>query len=560
MDNNEIADQLQLLSRLMDIHGEDSFKAKTYASAAFAIENLPQSIIEMPSEKIFKIKGVGEGIGKKVIEIIETGELQILKDIVAQTPDGIFEMMNIKGLGPKKIHLLWKELHISDIDSLKEACQQNKLSEKKGFGVKTQQNILEAIQFQKQNTGNYLYAQIEGFVEAIELKIKKKFPKEQLHITGSFRRQLEVIDQLEWVTTISLADLKDYFNEDSFSVLSESSDTIVFAMSDALKLKFFVSTDNNFYKLLFNTSSSDAFVLSFKSIKKAQVDKIFNSEEEICSSAGLPFIPPYLREKPEVFQKIKEQNVPDVIETNQIKGLIHAHSNWSDGAHTIEKMAEELIEAGFEYLVISDHSKAAYYAGGLNEERIQQQHKYIDELNEKLQPFKIFKSIECDILNDGAMDYKNAVLATFDLVIASIHSNLQMNEEKAMKRLLGAITNPYVTIMGHLTGRRLLKRKGYPIDHKTIIDACADNHVAIEINANPQRLDMSWEWVDYALEKGVMISINPDAHTIGEFKNIKYGVLVAQKAGLTKEKNLSSFSKQQFENFLLENRKLKGIK
>ncbi|HEU0111821.1 MAG TPA: PHP domain-containing protein, partial [Flavisolibacter sp.] len=225
----------------------------------------------------------------------------------------------------------------------------------------------------------------------------------------------------------------------------------------------------------------------------------------------------------------------------------------------LDEMAQELISLGFEYLVISDHSKAAYYANGLSEQRIREQHRYIDELNKKLAPFKIFKSIECDILNDGTLDYENKILSTFDLVITSVHSNLDMDEEKAMKRLLGAITNPYTTIMGHMTGRLLLRRKGFPVDHKTIIDACAEHKVAIEINANPNRLDMDWRWIDYALSKNVLLSINPDAHTTEEFHNIRYGVLVAQKGGLTKQKNLSSFSLNEFETFLSERKKWKGI-
>jgi DNA polymerase (family 10) len=222
-------------------------------------------------------------------------------------------------------------------------------------------------------------------------------------------------------------------------------------------------------------------------------------------------------------------------------------------------MAEALIQSGFEYLVISDHSKSAYYANGLNEERILKQHSEIDALNKKLAPFRIFKSIECDILNDGAMDFTNEVLASFDLVIASIHSNLDMNEEKAMKRLLGAISNPYVTILGHMTGRLLTRRRGYPVDHRKIIEACAENDVVIEINANPNRLDMDWEYIDYALEKGLMLSIDPDAHTIEEFTNIKYGVLAAQKGGLTPERNLSSFSAARFEQFIRDRKKKKSL-
>ena len=209
--------------------------------------------------------------------------------------------------------------------------------------------------------------------------------------------------------------------------------------------------------------------------------------------------------------------------------------------------------------MISDHSKAAYYANGLSEQRIREQHSYIDELNQKLDPFKIFKSIECDILNDGSLDYDNRILSTFDLVITSVHSNLVMDEEKAMKRLLGAITNPYTMIMGHMTGRLLLRRKEYPVDHNAIIDACAKHHVVIEINANPNRLDMDWRWIDYAMEKDLMLSVNPDAHTTDEFHNIKYGVMMAQKGGLTKDRNLSSYSLKEFEAYLNKVRKLKGI-
>jgi DNA polymerase (family 10) len=222
-------------------------------------------------------------------------------------------------------------------------------------------------------------------------------------------------------------------------------------------------------------------------------------------------------------------------------------------------MASECIKRGFEYLVISDHSRSAAYAKGLTEDRIREQHRYIAELNEKMAPFKIFRSIECDILNDGSLDYPDEVLSWFDLIIASVHSNLKMTEEKAMSRLLAAISNPYVTILGHMTGRLLLSRKGYPLDHKRIIDACAEYHVVIEINAHPRRLDMDWRWIGYATEKNVLLSINPDAHSTEGYNDIRYGVLAAQKAGLTKEQNLSSFSLEQFQQYLRGAREKKGI-
>jgi DNA polymerase (family 10) len=243
--------------------------------------------------------------------------------------------------------------------------------------------------------------------------------------------------------------------------------------------------------------------------------------------------------------------LPAVIQPEDITGIIHSHSKWSDGANTIGEMATAAKEKGLQYLVISDHSKSAFYANGLYEERVFAQHGEVEALNAQLAPFRIFKSIESDILNDGSLDYSEEVLQSFDLVIASVHSNLKMSEEKAMARLLRAIENPYTNILGHMTGRLLLSRNGYPVDHKKIIEACAANEVVIELNAHPRRLDMDWRWIDYALEKNVLISINPDAHAIAGFNDTKYGVLAAQKAGLTREQNLSSFSLEAFEKFLV---------
>lgn len=556
MDNYAIADQLSLLSKLMDIHGENAFKSKSYSSAAFSLEKLPQQVATLSPDKIFKIKGIGESVGGKIIEIIETGELQQLKEYLAKTPPGVLEMMNIKGLGPKKINVLWKEMSIDTIEELKKACEENRVAGKKGFGEKTQQNILESIRFQQQNSGKYLYAKIESFAEAFTEKLKEKFTNYKFELTGSYRRQLEIIDSLDWVTTAPADELETYLTGIDMQLVANRDNMLIVTAENTLLLRFYSTSLSGFYSTLFRTSSGEEFLEAWKEDLDNQH---FTSEEDIFKNAGINYIPSFLREQKEVIKKAGTYNFNNLVQTSDIKGLIHSHSNWSDGAYTLDEMAQELISLGFEYLVISDHSKAAYYANGLSEQRIKEQHRYIDELNKKLAPFKIFKSIECDILNDGTLDYENKILSTFDLVITSVHSNLDMDEEKAMKRLLGAITNPYTTIMGHMTGRLLLRRKGFPVDHKTIIDACAEHKVAIEINANPNRLDMDWRWIDYALSKNVLLSINPDAHTTEEFHNIRYGVLVAQKGGLTKQKNLSSFSLNEFETFLSERKKWKGI-
>ena len=559
MDNYTIADQLSMLAKLMDIHGENSFKAKSYGVAAYTLEKLPQEIASLPAEKILSIKGIGESVGKKIVELIQEGELQLLKEYITKTPEGVLEMMNIKGLGPKKINTLWKEYGIDTIDDLKTACIENRIAEKKGFGEKTQEKILEAIQYQQENEGKYLYAQVIDFAELFTEKIKITFPGEQIEITGEFRRHLEIIEKLEWVVTIPFEALKKFLLKNDFTLVSETNDSITVSAEKTIQLQFYVTTEEAFAKCLLETSCSKEFLIAWQSSSYKKVE-LAQTEKEIFEGAELSFIPAFLRESASVLTKAKNKiDFSNLIQPNEIKGLIHSHSNWSDGAYTIEQMADELIKLRFEYLVISDHSKAAYYANGLTEQRIKQQHEYIDELNKKLAPFKIYKSIECDILSDGSLDYNNKILSTFDLVIASIHSNLDMDEDKAMMRLMGAITNPYVTILGHMTGRRLLKRRGYPVDHKTIIDACSHHNVVIEINSSPQRLDIDWRWVDYALEKNLLLSINPDAHSLDEFQYIKYGALVGQKGGLTKENNLSSFSKEAFDSFLKANKKLKGI-
>jgi DNA polymerase (family 10) len=557
--NDYIADQFSLLSKLMDIHGENSFKAKSYSIAAFTIEKLPDQLSEIPSEKIFAIKGVGDAIGKKIQGIIQTGELKILSEMIQKTPPGVIEMLRIKGLGPKKIAIIWKEMEIESIGELLYACQENRLLLFKGFGEKTQKTIADTIEYYLKNQGSNLYAEVEAYTLELDSLLKKQFPNNRFELTGEFRRQLEIINQLEWVTDADMQSLKEFFEKMNFKVELGDGEKMLAEAPEKLSLCFHPGTESYFPEILFETSCSAEFLESWKKEFNNKEGKTYKSEDEIFSSNQVPVIPAHLRDKSSVIQLARKTGLPKTIEVSDIKAIVHSHSNWSDGSNTVEEMAKGCIKKGLEWMVISDHSKSAFYANGLNEERIKGQHAYIDELNRKFAPFRIFKSIECDILNDGNLDYTNQILSTFDLVITSVHSNLKMTEEKAMLRLMKAIENPYTIILGHMTGRLLLSRPGYPVDHKKIIEACAANKVVIELNAHPRRLDIDWRWIDYALEKGVMISIDPDAHSIQGFDDVKYGVLVAQKAGLTREKNLSSFSLQQMEQWLNDTRKVKGI-
>jgi len=542
IDNDYIAEQFSLLGKLMDIHGENSFKTKSYSVAAYTLEKLPNPLRDLSPDKITSIKGIGDAIGKKIQEILQTGELRLLQQYIANTPPGVIEMLHIKGLGPKKIATIWKEMEIESVGELLYACQENRLLLFKGFGEKTQQNVREAIEFRLRHVGSHLYADIEAYALLLDAQLKKAFPAEQWALTGDFRRQLEVITKLQWITTATPETAQTFLT-------TNASDEVV-------TIEFIHSTPEDFTRILFETSCSREFLQAWQENIKGPR---YSSEESLFENANLAFIPPFRREQRVTLEQAASSALVPVIETTDIRAIIHSHSKWSDGSNTLGEMAAACIEKGFEYLVISDHSKTAFYANGLKEDRLREQHAEIEALNRKLAPFVIFKSIESDILNDGALDYSNDILSTFDLVIASVHSNLKMSEEKAMGRLLHAIENPYTTILGHPTGRLLLSRPGYPVDHKKIIDACVANKVVIELNAHPRRLDMDWRWIGYAIDKGALISIDPDAHSITGYKDIRYGVLAAQKAGLTPQHNLSSFNLEKFKAYLAERKKSRGI-
>jgi len=559
MDNSAIADNFDLLAKIMDIHGENSFKTKTFAIAAFNIEKLPMQLKDTPREKLFTIKGIGDSVGRKVIELLDTGKLEVLSEYISNTPPGVIEMLNIKGIGPKKIHTIWKEMEIESLGELLYACNENRLTRFKGFGEKTQKNVGEAIEFYFLNQGHFLYAQLDEIYPQIKSYLEKLFTANKVRVTGAYRRQELTIEELEFVVVVTNETIKPKFvTAQPPELLEETEDSLVYKLRNGLKLKLYTGEENITERQFITTGNkefTEAFQKAFPKIKYTTGD----NDETVFAEAKIPYILPCLRETTTIIEKAKKNELPKLIQTEDIRSIIHSHSNWSDGSNTLEEMANECIKRGFEYLVISDHSQTAFYANGLKEDRIKEQHKQIDALNKELAPFKIFKSIESDILYDGSLDYPDAVLKTFDLVIASVHSNLKMYEDKAMARLIKVIENPYTTILGHMTGRLLLSRNGYPVDHKKIIEACGANNVVIELNAHPRRLDIDWKWIDYAIENGVLLSIDPDAHALSGFDDIKYGVLAAQKGGMTKENNLSSLGLKEFEEWLDGVKKVKGL-
>lgn len=555
MDNYQIADSFSLLAKIMDIHGENSFKTKTYSNAAFQLEKVTSPIAEMTPAAIAALKGVGDSTAKKIIELLETGKLTALEEYISKTPPGVLEMLNIKGIGPKKINTIWKEMELESVGELLYACNENRLTLYKGFGEKTQENVRASIEYYLSQQGFFLYQQSETFANGIFQLLQTTFPAAQIFFTGDYVRHSETLETLELVTDIPVENIKQILDgQAGMHFTLEEDNQLLYRIENGPKLKIHCSAAAQLQATLFTTSGSkifvDAFNHQFPDINFTSID----NDEKLFELQGMQYIPYYLREDVAIIETAKKFAIPKSIQTSDIKGIIHSHSTWSDGTHTLLQMATAAKEKGFEYLAISDHSRSAGYANGLTAERIAQQHAEIDTLNQQLAPFKIFKSIESDILIDGSLDYPTDVLASFDLVIASVHSVLKMSEERAMARLLKAIENPYTTILGHMTGRLLLSRSGYPLDHHKIIDACAANNVVIELNAHPRRLDMDWRWIPYALSKNVLISIDPDAHFIEGFADIKYGVLASQKGLLTAKSNLSSFGLAEFEAFLAKKR------
>jgi len=549
MTNYEIADHFALLSKLMDIHGDNAFKIKSYSIAAFNIEKLERPITEMEDAELFRQKGIGENIGTKIREIQHTGKLAALEKIMAATPPGVLEMLEVKGLGPKKISLIWKEMGIETLGELEYACGENRLAAVKGFGAKTQAGILESIRFLKQSQGFHLWAEVSYFGQELVKQLEAALPASRFALTGDIRRQNEVVEFVELVADAPNEQLIRLFEGFPDTVITEEpNNMLVVRMPGQPAVKVHSSTPDGFHHTLFMTTGSAEFLSAF--LEKYTVPETPADEKDIFAAQGLAYIPAALRETALILSHAADGDLAELVQPSDIRGIIHTHSTWSDGLDSIETMAKAARDQGFEYLVISDHSQAAYYANGLSPEQLARQHAEIDELNARLAPFKIFKSIEADILGDGRLDYNEQVLRTFDLVIASVHSNLKMTLEKAMDRILAAIRNPYTSILGHPTGRLLLSREGYPLDHKQLIDACAEHSVVIEINAHPKRLDMDWRWIEYAMEKGVLLSIDPDAHSVNGYRDVYYGVMAAQKGGLIPGANLSSYTLEEFERFL----------
>ncbi|MBA2613825.1 MAG: DNA polymerase/3'-5' exonuclease PolX [Bacteroidetes bacterium] len=531
MNSDQITEALEITAKLLELHNENPFKIRSIAAAAYKLDKLRYDFNGKTPQEISAIEGVGKSIAAKINELLTTGTTKELTELLEKTPVGVVEMLGIKGLGPKKIRQLWLELDLESVGELLYACNENRLITLKGFGEKTQAAIKLNIEFKLANNNKFHYASIEKPINKLIEFILEQQKELQMAVVGQLARKCEVIDKIEILTD----------GEISFDI-SEFEKTI------PLKINFILCEPAEFFYKYVELSSTPSHLekINFAGLN----DTEFFDDEEIYSALNLQYIEPELREGLREVDLALEHEIPKLIELEDLKGILHNHTTYSDGVHSLVEMSGYCKDLGYEYLGICDHSRSAFYAQGLPIEKVLEQQKEIDKLNLTFSNFTVLKGIESDILNDGSLDYPEEILKTFDFIVASVHSNLKMSEEKATERLIKAIENPYTSILGHPTGRLLLARPGYPINHKKVIDACAANKVSMELNAHPYRLDIDWRWIWYCLEKNVKVSINPDAHHKEGYHDMYYGVCAARKGMLSKELCLNALSlveiKQEF--------------
>ncbi len=537
MTNKEIATVFKNLAAIMELHNESVFKTRSYNTAYVNLRKLDSPLSDMSDADIGGLPGVGKAIQDKIKELLSTGTLQTYEKYAAVTPPGIIDMLSIKGLGPKKIKTIWEEMEIETVGELLYACNENRLSQIKGFGEKSQEDIRQKIEYYFQSQGKFRYGQLLPLAEDLLQELRYIYTGTLVELTGAIRRKCNTLDKIEII--IGDTELAEEIYENGLlEILSEEEGVVEGKTENGILVYLYLVDEADFIPSWFYTTAAEDFREAVGSLPSGD----FAKEQEIFDKLDLPYFIPEMREGNMYGAKNHEQ----IIEEKDIQGVIHSHTTYSDGIHSLKQMAEAAKEKGYAYIGITDHSQTAFYANGLKPDRLLQQMDEIDKLNASIDGIHILKGIESDILNDGSLDYEMEILDQLDFLVASVHANLKMDESKATNRIIKAIEHPATSILGHPTGRLLLSREGYPLDHKKIIDACAANKVSIELNANPHRLDIDWRWIPYCMEKGVMISINPDAHSINGIDDIQYGVASARKGGLSKAFCLNACNLETF--------------
>lgn len=553
MDKAKVVEVLNEIALLLRLKGESPFRIRAYENGGRALELLDEDLYILVQEKrLDHIKGIGKTLAQNIEELVTTGSSAYHEELKKEFPETLFDLFKVPGLGPKRVQTLYEKLGISSLGELEYACRENRLLKLPGFGEKTQQNILRGIDHLKHYQSNFLYSEAQPIAEAIVKEMLEQPGVIEAHAAGSLRRCKEIVGDIDILASslwsVSLMDWftsMDYVDTIIGKGETKSSVKLINGMNADLRV---VSPEQYPYALHHFTGSKEhntamRHIARSRGIKMNEYglfqgeDEILipcKNEKEIFEFFGMDYIPPELREDRGEIQAAMEGNLPRLVEMEDIKGILHVHTTYSDGRASLKEMVDEALRLGYHYIGISDHSQSAYYANGLSLEDIKRQHEEIDELNQIYNGrIRILKGIESDIQPDGSLDYPDEILASFDFVIASIHSGFNMDKETMTQRLLRAIENPYTTILGHPTGRLLLSREGYPLDMEAVLERAAERGVAIEINANPYRLDLDWRWCRRAKELAVLLAICPDAHDIEGLSHVPYGVNIARKGWLT---------------------------
>jgi DNA polymerase (family 10) len=551
MDKMEIAGILEEIGTLLELKGENPFKSRAYHNASRTIAGLDQDLQALfESKQLTSIKGIGEAIAEKITTLMTTGRLAYYEDLQKSLPTGLMDMIRVQGLGPKRAKILFDKLSIKDIPGLEKACREGKVAKLEGFGEKTQENILKGLAFLNQHAEEHRYDEASAAAETVLAELKKVPEIQRLSVCGSLRRHKEIIRDVDILVSAKRGEaLLDRITKlpQVERILGQGETKASVLLKAGIQVDVRVLEDKLFpYALHYFTGSKEhniamrqrAMERGWKLSEYGLFDKTgkliaCKEEADIFKKLGLEYIPPELREDRGEIEAVENGKLPRLIEPEDIRGAFHVHSTWSDGRAPLEAMIAEAERLGWDYVGISDHSKSAAYAKGLTLERVAQQKLEIEKLRQKFK-IRVFWGTECDILKDGTLDYPEKVLADYDFVIASVHSQFNLPEEEMTQRIIKAMKNKYTTILGHMTGRLLLEREGYALNPMDVMRAAADFGVAIELNASPHRFDIDWRHLPRAKELGVKISINPDAHSVEGLHVVPFGVGIARKGWLAK--------------------------
>jgi len=573
MERKEIARVLEEVGTLLELKGENPFKVRAYHQAARTVLQLERDLAELiETGGLDKVKGIGKALSEKIAELVTTGRLEYLDRLKKSLPPGIFELMRVQGLGPKKIKVLYEDLGITTLGELEYACLENRLTTLKGFGSKTQSNVLKGIENLKKYRGYFLWSEAEA--PALELaEILRACPAiERVELAGDFRRLNEIVKKVVLAAVSEKPRevarfLKGFDLIESIEKQGESE--LSLALASGLNAQVRLVSEEAFPIVLYHlTGSEEHITLMSRRAESVQMklspdglldqsgqSRSVSDEVEIFTMLGLRWIYPELREGRGEIEAAEDGGLPELVSLSDIKGVFHVHSNYSDGGLSISESVAWCREHGYEYLGLTDHSRTAAYAGGLGLEELQSQFEDVDKIRAEYPDFKLFWGIESDILPDGSLDYPDDILARFDFVIASVHAAFKLSEREMTKRLIRAIQNPYTTILGHPTGRLLLAREPYEVDLPAVLTAASEIGTIIEINANPHRLDLDWRMMRQAKSLGLKMMINPDAHSTDGLTHMRYGVQVARKGWLTPADVLNCLDQREMETYLKDFRK-----